>query len=148
MKINRNRLLAVVAIGLLTVSVGVSQAVAQHAAESGSFTLPFEVRWNSMVLPAGDYTFTMDSAGLNGNMNLRGPNGAIFLHTMALSDKDTNQRSALSIESRGNTRFVKELYLSDCGRHFFYWPPKSQDNDKVLAQGPVSIEHISVSIGN
>jgi hypothetical protein len=147
MKISRNRLLGIVAIGLLVIGVGVSQAVAQNAAEIGSFTLPFEVRWNSAVLPAGDYTFTMDSTGLTGTMNLRGPNGAIFLHTMALSDKDTNQQSALSIESRGNTRFVKELYLSDRGRHFLYWPPKVQDNERVLARGPVSVEHVSVSIG-
>jgi len=147
MKINRNRLLGVVAIGLLTMSAGASETVAQRIAERGSFTLPFEVRWNSAVLPAGDYTFTMDSTGLNGTMNLQGPNGTIFLRTMALSDQDTNQRSALSIEGRGNTRFVKELYLSDHGRHFQYWPPKIQDNEKLLARGPVSIERISVSTG-
>ena len=99
MKINRNRLLGVVAIGLLTMSAGASKTVAQRIAERGSFTLPFEVRWNSAVLPAGDYTFTMDSTGLNGTMNLQGPNGTIFLRTMALSDQDTNQRSALSIEN-------------------------------------------------
>jgi len=147
MKINRNRFLGIVAIGLLAMSAGVSQTVAQRVAERGSFTLPFEVRWNSAVLPAGDYTFTMDSTGLNGTMNLQGPNGTIFLHTMALSDQETNQRSALSIEGRGNTRFVKELYLSDRGRHFLYWPPKIQDNEKLLARGPVSIDRISVSIG-
>ena len=49
MKINRNRVLGIVAIGLIAMSAGVSQTVAQRVAERGSFTLPFEVRWNSAV---------------------------------------------------------------------------------------------------
>jgi hypothetical protein len=147
MKINRNRLLGIVAIGLLAVGAGGSQAAAQTIAESGSFTLPFEVHWNSAVLPAGDYTFSMNSVGLNGTMTLRGPDGTIFLHVLTLSDQEANQHSALRIESRGDTRFVKELYLSDVRRHFIYFPPKIQDNEKVLARGPVRIENVSVSIG-
>ncbi len=147
MKINRNRFLAIVAVGLVTIGAGVHRTAAQVVSESGSFTLPFEVRWNSAILPAGVYTFTMESATLNGSMLVRGPSGNIFIHTMAVSDQDTNQNSVLSIERRGSTRFVKELYLSDRGRHFLYWPPKTQDNEKLLAQGPVRAEHVPVSLG-
>jgi hypothetical protein len=147
MKINRNRYLAIVAIGLVAIGAGVRRTAAQVVSESGSFTLPFEVRWNSATLPAGDYTFTMESATLNGSTLLRGPNGNIFINTMAVSDQNTNQNSALSIERRGSTRFVKELYLSDRGRHFFYWAPKTKDNEKLLGQGPVSAERVPVSLG-
>ncbi len=147
MKINRNRLLGIVAIGLIAAGAGVSQTVAQGISEKGTFTLPCEVRWSSAVLPAGDYTFTMESTALNAPMILSGPNGSIFIQTMALSDSRTNQHSALTIERRFGTSFVKELYLSDRGRHFLYWEPKVPNNERLLAQEPASTKVVLVSIG-
>ncbi len=118
---------------MVAIGAGASQTVAQGISEKGSFTLPCEVRWNSAVLPAGHYTFTIESTALPARMILRGANGSIFIQTMALSDHSTNQHSALTIERRGGTCFVKELYLSDRGRHFLYWEPSVPNNDRPLA---------------
>ena len=147
MKIHRNRLLATLAIALLAIGVGVSQTVAQGVAEKGSFTLPYKVRWNNVEIPAGDYTFTMQSTALPATMTLSGPDGRIFLHAMIVDEKNTNEHSALTIDSRGGQRFVQELYLADSGQHFRYWPPKIAKSERQLAQGPATTEHVLVSIG-
>jgi len=148
MKSYRNRLLATVAGTLLAIGVSGTQTVAQHVSETGSFKLPYEVRWNSAVLPAGDYTYSMESIPSPAMMTLSGPEGRIFLRAMVTDDKKkSNQHSNLTIESRGGDRFVHELYLADSGRHFLYWPPKIAKSERQLAQGPATTEHILVATG-
>ena len=38
---------------------------------NGSFRLPFQTQWGPAVLPAGDYTFSLDHATQNGHILLR-----------------------------------------------------------------------------
>jgi hypothetical protein len=147
MKINRNRILGIVAVGLVAIGASVSQTSAQVAYERGSFTLPCEVRWNNVALPAGDYTFTMESSGLSRPTILQGPNGGVIIQTMAVSDGTTNQHSALTIDRRFGVSFVKELYLSDRGRHFLYQEPKVPANERLLAQGPSGKQLVPVHLG-
>jgi hypothetical protein len=147
MKSYRNLLLVTVAGALLAIGVSGTQAVAQSIAASGRFTLPYEVRWNSAVLPAGDYTYSMLSTASPAPMILSGPEGRIFLRAMMVEEKNTNQHSTLTIESRGRDRFVQELYLADSGRHFVYWLPKVAKSERQLAQGPATTAHIHVSTG-
>jgi len=147
MKSYRNRLLATLAIALLAISAGVSRTVAQSISERGSFTLPYEVRWNDAVLPAGEYTFTMHTIMSSPVMTLDTPKVSTFLRPMIVDEKNTNQHSALTIESRGGERFVQELYLADSGRHFRFWPPKTSKSEPQLAQGPATTERVLVSIG-
>jgi hypothetical protein len=105
------------------------------------------VRWNSAVLPAGDYTFLLESTASPARMTLTGPHGSIFLRAMVVDEENTNQRSALIIESRGGDPFVQELYLAASGRHFLYWPPKIAKSERQLAQGPATTVHVLVSTG-
>jgi hypothetical protein len=57
---------AALALGALATSGN-----AQNAYQ-GKFTLPFETRWGSATLPAGDYTFAMSSAGSQYTLYIRG----------------------------------------------------------------------------
>lgn len=147
MKNCRNRLLATLAIALLAIGAGVSQTVAQGISEKGTFTLPYEVRWNNVVLAPGDYTFTMRSTVSPALMTLSGPDRSFFLAALTVAEKNTNRHSALTIESRGGERFVQELYLANSGLHFGYWVPKIAKSERQLAQGPATTEHVLVSIG-
>jgi hypothetical protein len=147
MKSYRNRLLVTVAMTLLVIGVGATQTVAQGNSTKGSFTLPYEVRWNNTVLPAGDYTFSMPSTASPDLMALSGPHGSILLRAMVVEGENTNPHSTLTIESRGGDRFVHELYLANSGLHFRYWRPKIAKSERQLAQGPATTEHIHVSTG-
>jgi hypothetical protein len=146
MKNQRNRLLAFLAIGLVALGTGASRTVAQSGFR-GSFTLPYEVRWNNTLLPAGDYTFRMESTSLPARMVLAGPKGTIMINALTVFDHKTNQHSALTVERRAGMRYVHELYLADYGRHISYWAPKLPSNEKLLAQAGSATEHISVSTG-
>jgi hypothetical protein len=147
MKSYRNRLLATFAIAFLAIGAGVTQTVAQGISAKGAFTLPYEVRWGNVVLAPGDYTFTMKSTVAPAIMTLSGPDRSIFVPALTVEGKNTNQHSALTIESRGGERFVRELYLADGGLHFQYSVPKIAKSERQLAQGPATTEHVLVSIG-
>jgi len=43
-------------------SLCVGRLTAQADVAAGKFTLPFEVRWGQAILPAGDDTYTLNSA--------------------------------------------------------------------------------------
>jgi hypothetical protein len=145
MKTNRIRILAMVALGLLAAGACVSSAAAQSStACQGSFTLPEEVRWQGRVLPAGDYSFSLKSAALPALLELRGPRGVNVLMTAGLSKGDTNERSFLTIERRGDLGYVRELYLAPIGVHFRYQVPKVPKAE-LLAQGPATTERVLIS---
>ena len=60
MKTNRNLLVASILGAVLAISLCAGLASAQLVFR-GKFTLPYDVSWQSTVLPAGEYSFTMDS---------------------------------------------------------------------------------------
>ena len=147
MKTHRNRLLAIVVVGLVAIGTCASRTAAQKNTTRGSFTLPFEVRWQGVVLPAGDYTFSLKSAASPAMVTVQGSNGCGFMLATEVDEKRTNQDSSLTIEGRGSTRFVREMYLADLGLRIHYSIPKNSKNEKELAQGPATTEHVLVSIG-
>jgi hypothetical protein len=145
MKAQISRIFAIAAVGLFAVCVSASPASAQNAAQ-GRFTLSHEVRWQGAALPAGDYTFAMESTARPNKMIVTGPNGSVFELSKAISDRTTGQPSCLTLERRGGTSFVRELYLADLGMHFSYSVPEIPKNERQLAQGPASTEQVLVAM--
>jgi len=142
MKIHRNRFLALTAIALLVIGVCVSRTSAQASSLRGSFTLPFEVNWQGNTLPAGDYTFALLSPTLPAIVSVRGPQN-VFIMANVVDQKKTDAKSRLTIQPRGNTRFVEELYLADLHMNIRYSIPKEKA-ERQLAQGPAP-EYIAVA---
>ena len=143
MKTNRSRLLAMAAFGLLAIGACANTATAQNRYE-GKFTLPHEVRWQGRVMPAGDYTFSIQSLSLPAMLRLQGPNGAMFIPTSGISDAATNKKSSLTIKERRGARFISELYLAEPGVHLCYSVPKAP-KEELLAQGPSSTETVLIA---
>jgi hypothetical protein len=145
MKTNRIRILAMAAIGFLAAGVYAIPAAAQGIpAAQGKFTLSNEVRWQGTVLPAGDYSFSMQSASLPAEILLRGPNGAQFVMPAGLSEDRSAQQSSLTIVHRGEWGYVREMYLAPLGVHFTFTTPKVP-KDQLLAQGPETTERVLIS---
>jgi hypothetical protein len=149
MKTNRIRILVMASLALLAASACANPAAAQISAPcKGTFTLPQEVRWQGRVLPAGDYSFVLQSASLPALIELRGPSGVDVLMTAGLSNDNKTEQSFLTIERRGDFGYVRELYLAPLGVHFNYSVPKVS-REELLAKGPVSTERVLVSsVGN
>jgi hypothetical protein len=146
MKTNLIRVFSALAIGMIAVCASAIPAAAQDAVK-GSFTLPSDVRWQGAALPAGDYTFSMKSAAVPATVIIRGETGAAIVMTAATSDRPAGAQSFLIVERRGNTRFVREMYLAELGVHLRYAAPAAS-KEKELAQGPVSTEQVLVAMNS
>jgi hypothetical protein len=145
MKSSFSRILAIVTMGLIAVCASARPAAAQNAFQ-GNFTLPNEVRWAGAMLPAGDYTFSLKSAGMPAQITLSGPNGRAFVLTSASDQRASGGPSSLTIEHHGGTRFVRELYLADLNLHLRYGAPSMPKNERQLAQGPVFTEQVLIAM--
>jgi len=138
------RILAIAAIGFASICASVNPASAQNAFQ-GRFTLAHEIRWQSAVLPAGDYTFAMESTAMPCTMIVRGPNGATFELSSSTDKRTVEGPSVLILERRNGDFYVRELYMADRGLHVFYNVPKGPKSEKLLAQGPTSTERVLIA---
>ena len=144
MKTKFTRIIAIATFGLIAICASASSASAQGAFQ-GKFTLPNDVRWANASLPAGDYTFSLNSTTMPGWVMLRGPNGGVFILTSVIDERNEGDSSKLTVEHRGGTNFVRSMYLADLGVELTYRAPKTPKQDVVLAQGPASIEQILIA---
>jgi hypothetical protein len=99
---------------------------------AAKFNLPFEVHWGKSVLPAGEYTISMDSLA---NVGLvRAASGKTICFTpipiRAYSDKGA---TALLVMVRGNEHFVRSLNLPTRGVSLIY-PPATNAEREMLAK--------------
>jgi hypothetical protein len=144
MKTNYTRIVAIATLGLIAICASASSVSAQNAFQ-GKFTLPNDVRWANATLPAGDYTFSLNSTSMPGRVFLQGPNGGAFILTSVIDNRNEGDSSKLSIEHRGGTSFVRSMYLADLGVELTYSAPKTPKQDVELAKGPVSTEQVLIA---
>lgn len=147
MKSNFNRILAITAMALIAVCASATSAFAQNQnAFTGSFTLPNDVSWANVKLPAGDYTLVLRSSSLPARTSVQGPNGSVFILTSVTDKRVSGESNIMTVERRGNTRFVRDLYLAGLGVHLRYFAPKLPKSDRQLAQGPASTEQVLIAM--
>src|SRR5690242_20972751 len=107
MKSNRKMTLLV---GLAAICFAASSLKASDLV--GSFTLPSETHWGTVVLPAGDYTFTLDRATLDGRIRIaRGNNRRAIV--MAQGINLTSRFGGSSMLIVGNR--VRSVHLAPVG---------------------------------
>lgn len=140
---SQNRIAIIAAFAFAAVCASAVPASAQSACK-GSFTLSHQVRWQNVTLPAGDYTFDMQSVNTPSRMIVKGPNGSQFIAAV-VADEKTGEDSMLIVENRATGSYVKELRLSAIGRTFRYSVPKAP-KDVELSQGPATTERILVAV--
>jgi len=107
-------------------------ATANAQSFTGKFTLSSETHWGKNVLPAGDYTISMDAKT---NVALvRSANGNTVGFTpipiTASSDKGA---TALFVMVRGNERIVRSLNLPAHGVSLIYQPATNAERE-ILAK--------------
>jgi len=123
------------AIGVMGSSAWVSSAYAQSA--SGKFTLTHETRWGGVVLPPGDYTFSLQSLSLPAPIMFRKP-GSVLPRTVSTEKLADDSRLVLGHDESGAS-FVSALNLGDIGVSLHYAPPKAQmPASKTVKLGPIA----------
>jgi hypothetical protein len=145
MKSTFTRILAIAAIATIAIFVSAKPASAQSAFK-GSFTLPQDANWGGYTLPAGDYTFRLKSTTLPAVITLEGPNGTTFISTVASDLRSSGDISKMTLVRRGNSHFVKDLYLADLNLHLIYATPSIPKSERMMAQRSDSTEQVLVAM--
>ncbi|MGH9351584.1 MAG: hypothetical protein ACRD2G_05410 [Terriglobia bacterium] len=128
----------VLAGGLLCLSVGMVRAQGFE----GKFTLPEQVRWDQVVLPAGNYTFTMDSVSAPFIITLCGQGQTVMVHATGGYDTTSSPRSELFIVRSGTEAAVRSLTLGDLSLIIHYQAPKGEP--PLEAQAPEMNQHLPI----
>jgi hypothetical protein len=127
------RTLATLAIATLgSLSLMPRAAFAQSG--QGSFTLPHEVRWQNVVVPAGNYRFSLEPRGPSALLTLRGDGGHesfLILVSGVTSSKFSNDNRLVMI-SRAGKSFVRVLDLPEFETTLHFTVP-SEGAEKELA---------------
>lgn len=126
---------------------------------SGTLTLPYEVQWENMTLPAGDYTLYYGE--LNGG-------GSYFVEVVGKAkgrlhgfiliqahDPISETENALVCVRQGNSGFVRELQMGAIGETVSFPLPQgvelladqgSHSRNTQLAQASAPTERVSVAL--
>ena len=143
MKSLRHRILVLTTLTLAVLGANAIPAAAQADLYKGSFTLPVAAEWPNTRLPAGHYTFSMKSVDFPVRIRVEGENGTVYVVSVGTSQRDSGDNSFLILEQRGDSKFVRELYLAQIGLHVRYYVP-AQSKEDLLAKGPAKTERVSI----
>ncbi len=142
-KLNAVRLTLGLLAGLLCVGV----ASAQSPIFKGKFTLPYQVQWGKAILPAGEYSFSLDPAAPS-RLTLHRQNHAavisvMFLMPRRISEGNAGKKSVLLIEREGDRSTVRALRLAERNVVFEYVAPETETRE--AREGKQSTQEIPVS---
>lgn len=95
------------------------------------FTLPFEVQWGRNLLPAGEYSVSIDSSAKVALV--RSANGnTVGFTPIPITATSHSGNTALFVMVRGNERLVRSLNLPTRGISLIY-PPTTNAQREMLA---------------
>lgn len=120
-----------------------SLASAQSAIK-GEFTLPTEVRWGQAVLPAGQYSFDLQSIRAPEVIHVRGEGKNVLVMASGESALPSTTDSALVLAQNGATNVVRSLRLAPLGMTLHYTPHKGEVQSVAMATG--STQRIPVRV--
>jgi hypothetical protein len=103
----------------------------------GKFTLPYEVHWDSAVLPAGEYSIRMDSAA--GPAVIRWASGSREVYTRFRIIADSEKGGAyLTLTIQGNERRVRSVNLPELGESVIFAPLTKTERERLAKAGQIS----------
>jgi hypothetical protein len=110
--------IALIAVLCLTAS----RANAQH----GTFNLPFEARWGTVVLPPGSYQFSIHTqVSWPRIIEVSGNGKTVSISAGIEASQPQSDHSYLLLSSIDGAQVVREFSLGASGKAFTFLPPKT-----------------------
>jgi len=134
--------LRLLAILMLATCAFTAVANAQ-ASFTGKVTLPYEVHWGTAILPAGEYTITMNTLH-SVTLVQSARNETAFYTKMPLVQDSTNRPASLMITSLRGEHRVQSMNLPEFGRSFVYERPSKAEQEEIAKAG--QIENVPVIV--
>jgi len=115
--------------------VAATVAANAQATLHGKFQLTSETRWGKAVLPAGDYSLTIESADQPVRIVIQAVNGKSAAMTFAVSSSDAAPGgSYLFITGSGANRMVRSFNLPQLGTSLIYEPLTRSEREKLYTK--------------
>jgi len=135
---------------LIFTSLAVCFSAAMLSAEElrATFSLPFETRWGEIVLPAGDYTLLLNTAGHGLVMLQQGTRNIGMVGVLNQETPRTLAKTQLLIVGKGKAAMVHILYIAELGTAFHFKVPESYEvHTRLVARAaePTVIRPIPVT---
>jgi len=127
-------------LALAGLNLAPNLASAQEAVR-GKFTLTHDVRWESALVPAGEYGFTLDSNGVMSVLVLNKMNGPRAGFLLAVHDMDEERNTPgtnrLVLKTVSADSYVSTMLLPEFGKtlHFRVPSPKQEARAMTAASG-------------
>ena len=146
MKTEAIRYLSAMRLLMIVTLITCAFAVAGNAQSSfiGRFTLPYEVHWGTVALPAGDYSITMDSFGAPILIRSASGEAKMFASIPVRADSEKGP-ACLFITVRGNERIVRSLNLPQLGTSFIYEPLNTTERELLAKEGQIQSVPVSTA---
>lgn len=117
-------------VAMLAACALAGAANAQPPTFFGRFTLPYEVHWAQSVLPAGDYSITMDR--LDSVAIVRSASGkAHFIATLPTSGDSLKGGCFLYVTSSGGQHRVRYMNAPVLGKVLIYEPISKTEREEI-----------------
>lgn len=106
-----------------TAVMGLMAGSLRAADVAGSFTLPSQTNWGVGVLPAGDYTFTLNRASLDGRITVyKGTKSVLIVQSQGIGETPSLEASSMKIVN-GRVRYLR---LAPVGLTYNFAPHKKE----------------------
>ena len=137
------RIAGTAAVALLAMSLTPNHANAQ--AFTGKFTLPFQANWDRVVLPAGEYSFSIDNLVAGGRIVIaRDGKNVGMVQVATVSDFSTPPKSEMVAATTAAGITISVLRL-DTGYTIRFLPPN--EGRRARGHGPALTYNLPISGG-
>ena len=143
--IRAGRLAGRLALGALALGLFALPGKAQSTYQ-GKFALPVAARWGSVVLLAGDYSFTMQTSGAPYLLDVRGQRKQAFIMTAAADTRSYSGQSQLNLIKSGEDYSIGSLELPELGLTFVYGgSPAKRETREHMTRAPEAARNASIT---
>ena len=117
------RLKLLTKFGVAALAMGALATSGKAQAYQGKFTLPFETHWAGATLPAGDYTFVLQSTGSPYRLYIRGQEVSVIIQANTAEEGVVSERPQLNLVDITDVHTVQTFEAPELGVTFTYWTP-------------------------
>lgn len=129
---------------VLMANLALSVAASAQPAWQGRFTLPYEVHWNHAVLPAGNYTITMESKYAPAIIRTANGNRSFYTGVPAVVGSEEGGASLL-ITTRNGQHTVRSLNAPMLGTSFVFQAIPKSEREALAANAQLDTVPVMVT---
>jgi hypothetical protein len=124
-------------------AINFSPSLAAAQDEGGSFSLPHEVQWQNVAVPAGDYKFSLEQMGPTEVLTIRKVSGTPVSFMLVVNDADeladASGPASLILKEDSGKSYVSSMKLPQFDLILRFTAPQGAVKE-VAAMHPVSIQ--------